>query len=153
MSIKNYFSPLGNQQFHLLPFTYPQQPWCKIMNKFYRMRIMRSIANYSNFPFTEDRERDICDIFPQVILLKRAVYKWNPIYGDLYPLLLRPVISNTFTIVRNAWSGSYYLRNYYGDFSKFSYAIRPGVYKNEITLYEKNRSRILNCHVTILRFF
>lgn len=61
-----YYSRLGNNQYRLTPVRIYRKPWCSLWNKEYRTRLMRPLANYSNFPYTDDRKKDLCDLLTVV---------------------------------------------------------------------------------------
>lgn len=60
---------LGNKRYILLPFKIYRQPICKLLNVEYRNRAMHDITKYSNFPFSEDKKVNLCDLMPVVIQL------------------------------------------------------------------------------------
>ncbi len=65
---KAFYSPLGNQRYILLPLKVYRQPVCKILNNEYRYRAMHDLHKYSNFPFSQDRKVDLCDLMPPVFV-------------------------------------------------------------------------------------
>lgn len=47
------------------------QSWCNFLNNEYRIRFMPWVVEYSKFPFINDTNVDICDIFRLALDLKR----------------------------------------------------------------------------------
>lgn len=59
-------SASGSSQYIVLPYKVDKKPVCDCMNVEYRKFAMKEVREYSNFPYTEDRNVDICSLFPIV---------------------------------------------------------------------------------------
>ncbi|KAG4073949.1 hypothetical protein HA402_014154 [Bradysia odoriphaga] len=77
VELRMFYSPLGNNRYLLLPFKVYRQPICKVLNSEYRNRAMHDVHNYSNFPFSEDKNVDLCSLMPM------GHYYWRNYSADL----------------------------------------------------------------------
>lgn len=60
--INFYYSPLGNQQYTLTPFTLSKKSYCDYINGDFRKLLMESAKPpATNFPYSEDPNVDLCD--------------------------------------------------------------------------------------------
>lgn len=74
--LQMYNSPLGNNRYRLMPFGIYRKPVCKMLNNEYRNIIMRDVHKYTNMPFSEDRNVNLCDLMPVVHLCILTRLSW-----------------------------------------------------------------------------
>lgn len=92
MEAKAFYSRLGNRRYVLLPFKFPRQPVCNLINNEYRYYMMHMLHKYSNFPYSDNRNVDLCDA-------------WSPV--NISNIELRSVIEFTICL-----QGLYYIQNF-----------------------------------------
>lgn len=61
-------SSSGSNHYTALPYKLDPKPLCDSMNTDYRKLVMNELHPYSNFPYTEDENADICSMLPVVSL-------------------------------------------------------------------------------------
>lgn len=65
-----FYSPVGNEQYHLMPYRISRQPICDIINTVYRIKLMEDAKQYSNAPYSKDKKVNLCDLMQKVCLVE-----------------------------------------------------------------------------------
>lgn len=127
------YSSAGNDLYRLLPYHIARQPMCGMLNTVYRKSLMEDAKQYSNAPYSKDKNVDLCSLLPKVYWLRlNETWKLSQ--------------SNTKSLIRfeTHLQGHYYFRNYSISPSVFPSRLEAGRYRLEFFIYEKNTDAIVN---------
>ncbi|XP_037033387.1 uncharacterized protein LOC119072306 isoform X1 [Bradysia coprophila] len=65
MEFRISYSSAGNDLYRLLPYRIYRQPICDVLNNVYRHSLMEDAKQYSNAPYSKDKNVDLCNLMPK----------------------------------------------------------------------------------------
>lgn len=96
---------------------------CQLVNNEYRnYRVMHDFHNYTNLPFSDDKNVNLCDLVHLVLFMRAS-------FSCFYLTFL--------------FQGHYYFRNYTVDTSLLFKNTPPGRYRAQGFVYRKNEKEIV----------
>lgn len=66
MEFRMSYSSAGNDLYRLLPYRIYRQPVCDVLNTVYRKQLMDDAKQYSNAPYSKDKNVNLCSLFTKV---------------------------------------------------------------------------------------